>query len=196
MSRDISWITEIKNNTNQDYIIWCRDSDNEGEFHTNQGKEVGKNDGGKRVTIKAGAHLYASGCGIPDGNHENNLPRCRIICLKSEAVGHSGDPEHGLRINRLQAPPDENGNKRDMLVYRNHHTTKEIATVMFPQGVEQNLIMRIDDDGIFIDVKESYESSEWKAYLVGKQIEDVFTKLLPDLAGVLIEAAGKAVKYM
>jgi hypothetical protein len=47
MSRNISWIREIFNNTGDAYSVWCWDTDNEGEyFDFASGKELGVNDGG------------------------------------------------------------------------------------------------------------------------------------------------------
>lgn len=193
MSRNISWINEIKNNTNQDYIMWCHDTDNEGEFKNSEGKVLGKNNDGRQFVIRAKAHIYASDCGIPDGGDKNNIPKARVICLKSAAKKLHGDPGAGLRLNRTIAD-DEKG--LDRLAYRDHDTTKPIADMIFPKGSEQNIILRIDNDGIFLEVKEAKESSEYKAYLVGENIKKLLTELAPELAKLAIQVAQKTLEYM
>lgn len=188
MSRDISWIKEIKNNTNDDYVIWCWDTDNEGVFkdwRTN--KEVGKNDGGKQVTIKAGAHLSVGGCGIPDGGDKNGRPKSRVICKKSIATHSTGDPERGLRMNRVMANGDY-----DKIVFRNAHTTAPIGEIRFHRGLEQNLILRIDNDGIFFSALEAKESTEWKAFVVGRELGKFVGELGKELAKDLLKAATTA----
>jgi hypothetical protein len=190
MSRDISWINEIKNNTNEDYIIWCHDTDNEGvyrDYFTNE--EIGKNDGGQQIVIKAGAHLVASGCGIPDGGDKDGKPKARVICAYSAALHHVGDPGAGLRINRVMADDE-----KDKLVYRDHFTTKQLAEIIFPRGSEQNIILRIDADGIYLDIKEAKTSSEWEAYLFGQKVKNLFEELAPELAKLAIQAAQKALE--
>ncbi|PSL31320.1 hypothetical protein [Dyadobacter jiangsuensis] len=190
MSRDISWINEIKNNTEEDYIIWCHDTDNEGEYRDFVTDEpVGKNDGGKQVIIKAGAHLVAGGCGIPDGGDKDGKPKARVICAYSAAQRHSGDPGAGLRINRVMGDNDQ-----DKIVYRDHYTTKQLAEIIFPRGMEQNIILRIDADGIYLDIKEAKTSSEWQAYVFGQKLKDFFEELAPELAKLAIQAAQKALE--
>lgn len=190
MSRNISWITEIKNTTNDAYVIWCRDTDNEGEFRdllTNE--SVGKNDGGQQVIIKPKAHLVASGCGIPDGGDKDGRPKARVICLKSAVVHTTGDPGAGLRINRLMGGVDKEKDERDKIVYRNHDTTAEIANIIFPRGLEQNIILRIDENGIFLDIKEASLSTEWEAYMFGQGVKKLLLELAPELAKLAIQAA-------
>lgn len=189
MSRDISWINEIKNNTKQDYIMWVHDTDNEGEYKDAHGHLIGLNDGGQQVIIKSGAHAYVTGCGIPDGGDKDGKPKMRVICATNVAKSKHGDPGAGLRINRVIA---DDGQKLDKIVYRNHDTAKEIADVTFPMGMEQNYILRIENDGIFFDLKEAKYSDEWKAYIVGQKIGDFFEKIAPELAKTLLLAAQKA----
>lgn len=196
MSRNISWINEIKNNTGQDFIMWCHDTDNEGEFRDfRTNKEVGKNDGGQQVIIKAGAHLAASGCGIPDGGDKDGRPKMRVVCAYEAATYHKGDPGAGFRMNRVIGEDSEDS-KKDKLVYRDHSTTKEFAEISFPRGTEQNIILRIDPNGIFLDIKEAKTSSEWEAYIFGQGVKKLLTDLAPDLAKLAIEAAKKALALL
>lgn len=189
MSRDISWISEIKNNTQEDYIMWCWDTDNEGEFRDFATNEVlGLNDGGQQFVIKAGAHLSVSGCGIPDGGQKEGRPKMRVICAKSIADTQSfnGDPGKGFRMNRVMFDDAKN---MDRIVYHDHGNLREMGSIAFPSGTEQNLILRIDDDGIFIDVYESRQSTEWKAYLFGKQLEDFVGETVKEFAKSALNAA-------
>lgn len=161
MSRDISWINEIKNNTKDTYIIWCWDTDNEGEykdFRTNQ--LIGKNDGGKRVRIAPGAHLAVGGCGIPDGGDKDGKPKARVIVKESLAMPGAADPGRGLRLNRVMV-----AGERDALRYADHSDPQRVfGQISFPRGQEQNLILTINPDGIKLEAKEVKESTEWKAY--------------------------------
>jgi len=194
MSRNISWINEIKNNTNEDYVIWCHDTDNEGEFKDYRtGKVIGRNDGGQQVKIRAGAHLAVSGCGIPDAGDKNEIPKARVICAVSALKHRKGDPGAGLRLNRVIKDDNEN---LDEIVYRNHGTTEKIASMIFPTGMEQNIILRIDPNGIFVDVKEAKNSSEWEAYLFGEKIKGLLMDLAPELAKLAIQAAQKTLEYL
>lgn len=187
MTRDISWINEIKNNTNEAFVIWCWDTDNEGEFKDwTTGKLVGRNDGGAWVTIKPGAHLVVTGCGIPDGGDKDNKPKGRVICARSK-IPHSNqhqDPGRGLRLNRVMGP-----NQTDRLVYRDHDTTRELASIDFARGLEQNLILTIDDDGIKVTVKEEKESTEWKAYRFGVELGKFLASTLQEIATLALQAA-------
>src|SRR4030095_4134749 len=68
MPGGVSWITEIYNNTDDDYGIWCWDDGNEGEYRGG-GKVIGKNDGGVQVKIPKQTRVSTSdhSCGVPDG---------------------------------------------------------------------------------------------------------------------------------
>lgn len=114
--------------------MWCWDTDNEGEFKDfASGEVVGYNDDARQFVIKAGAHLLASGCGIPDGGDKDGKPKMRVICAKSAANlnGPNGDPGAGFRMNRVIFNDND---KLDKLVYRDHNTTKEIGSITFPSG--------------------------------------------------------------
>jgi hypothetical protein len=190
MSRDITWINEISNTTNDDYIMWVWDVDNEGEFKDyNTGALVGRNDGATRVVIKAGAHLRATGCGVPDAGDKNGKVKCRVICKASAAMkgGPTADPGAGLRLNRVM----DAGNN-DKLSYRNHRTGKEEASVVFPRGNEQNAILRITNGGIFLDIQEQKESTEWKAYEAGQEIAKVLEQALIEIAKLAFQLAEDA----
>lgn len=190
MSRDITWINEITNTTKDDYIMWVWDTGNEGEFKDYRtGALVGKNDGATRVVIKAGAHLRATGCGVPDGGDKNGKTKCRVVCKASRAMGggRTADPGAGLRLNRVMDAGDN-----DKLVYRNHRSGKEAASVSFPRGNEQNAILRITNEGIFLDIQEQKESTEWKAYEAGKEIAKVLEKALIEVAKIAFQLAEDA----
>lgn len=190
MSRDISWINEVKNNTNREFVIWCWDTDNEGEFKDwETGKLVGRNDGGTWVVVKPGAHLVVTGCGIPDGGDRDGKPKCRVIAEKSKIKhdDHKRDPGVGLRLNRVMGPGET-----DRLAYRDHGGGRQIAAVDFPRGMEQNLILIIADDGIFLELREQKVSTEWKAYEFGKELGEFLASTLKEVASLALQAAGAA----
>ena len=190
MTRNISWINEIYNNTNTDYIMWVWDTDNEGDFSDfRTGQSIGKNDGGRRVIIKAGAHLRVTGCGVPDGGDKDGKNKCRVLCEVAKAVDQNPklDPGRGLRLNRVMAE-----NERDKLVYRDHGTGREIASISFPRGLEQNLVLRIEKNGIFLDVREQKESTEWKATVFGRELGKALAEMLQEVAKLALQAAATA----
>jgi hypothetical protein len=186
MSRDITWINEISNTTNEDYIMWVWDTDNEGEFTDYRtGALVGRNDGATRVTIKAGAHLKVTGCGVPDGGDKNGKIKCRVICKASQAMGggSKADPGVGLRMNRVMA-----GDDKDKLSFRNHRSGQEVGSATFSRGLQQNAILRISPEGIFLDIQEEKTSTEWKAYQAGIAIGNT----LLEVGKILLQVAGEA----
>jgi hypothetical protein len=186
MSRDITWINEITNTTKDDYIIWVWDTDNEGEFKDYRtGELVGRNDGGTRVVIKAGAHLRVTGCGVPDGGDKDGKIKCRVICKASVAMGGGpkADPGVGLRLNRVMA-----GDEKDKLSFRDHRSGKEVGSATFSRGLQQNAILRIGNDGIFLDIQEEKTSTEWQAYEAGK----VIANTLMEVGKILLQVAGEA----
>lgn len=190
MTRDISWINEIYNNTNTAYIMWVWDTDNEGDFRDfRTGQRIGLNDGGARVIIQPHAHLSVTGCGIPDGGDKDGRSKCRVLCKESSAMDQNKkhDPGRGLRLNRVMGP-----GKTDKLVYRDHGTGKEIAAVTFPRGLEQNLILRIENDGVYLELKEAKVSTEWKVYKFGVALGEGLAQALKEIAKIALEAAGTA----
>lgn len=185
MSRDISWINEIVNNTDRTYTMWCWDTDNEGEFNDGSGV-VGRNDGGERFDIEPRSHIYCRGCGVPDGGDKDGFPKARVICEKSKVEPSGpdlpGDPGRGLQINRVAF-----GEDKDRISMRDRKTEREVGHIEFPRGLEQNLILRIEEHGIFLDVEEEQISTEWKAYLAGKEAGAFFENLFTELAKVALE---------
>jgi hypothetical protein len=186
MSRDITWINEISNTTKDDYIMWVWDTDNEGEFTDYRtGTLVGRNDGATRVVIKAGAHLKVSGCGVPDGGDKDGKIKCRVVCKASKAMGGgpTADPGVGLRMNRVMA-----GDEQDKLSFRDHGSGKEVGSATFSRGLQQNAILRISPEGIFLDIQEEKISTEWQAYEAGKAIAST----LLEVGKILLQVAGEA----
>ena len=170
MSRDISWIREIWNNTTSPYTVWCWDTDNEGEYFdfTTQ-QEIGVNDGGNPITFNAGEHVYTSGgsCGVPDGGDKDGMPKRRIFFMgkPSATFNPKVGPGRGLRLNRTSV--DDN---TDQIIYTNEATGQFIGRMTFAQSSEQTLDVLIntaDQGGIVLNVVESSVSTEakWDAFV-------------------------------
>ncbi|NRR28979.1 hypothetical protein HSX11_02165 [Oxalobacteraceae bacterium] len=192
MSGNVSWINEIKNNTDKAFVIWCWDTGNEGEYKDwITGKLVGRNDGGKRVTIAPRAHLRVTGCGVPDGGDRDGKSKCRVLCEASKVMDNNPmhDPGRGLRINRVQGPGEQ-----DQILYYNHETVERIAAINFPRGKEQNLIMTIDEHGLKLTVHEERTSSDWKAYTFGQELGKFILSNLDEIGKLALEAAKAAGK--
>ena len=166
MSRNISWIREVWNNTTTPVTVWCWDTDNEGKyFDFDTRKEIGVNDGGNPITFQPGEHVYTSGgsCGVPDGGDKDGVPKRRVFCLGnlgSATFNPKDGPGRGLRLNRTSV--DDN---TDQIIYTNEATGKFIGRMRFAQGTEQTLnvvINTADQGGIVVNVVESSISTEAK----------------------------------
>jgi hypothetical protein len=190
-SRNISWITEIWNNTDKDYSIWCWDTDNEGLYKDESGKEIGKNNDGNPVTIKAGSHVHTNNetCGVPDGGDRDYKPKQRIFFIgkPDQNFQKSVGPGFGLRLNRTRL--DDN---IDQIMYLDAKTGEKIGRMKFPKGTEQKLHVKIEKDGLHLNVFESSTSTEAKfdQFLkeTGKWMLDFYTQL----AKAAIDAAAGA----
>jgi hypothetical protein len=170
MSRDISWIREIWNNTSSPFTVWCWDTDNEGEyFDFNSQKEIGVNDGGNPVTFQSGEHVVTSGgsCGVPDGGDKDGWPKRRVFFMGKPGATFDSrtGPRRGLRINRTSLD-----DQTDQILYTNEKSGTFIGRMKFPQGIEQTLNVLInsaDKGGIVVNVVESSISTEakWDAFI-------------------------------
>jgi hypothetical protein len=193
MSRNISWIREIWNNTGTPYTVWCWDTDNEGEYFNFATQEnIGVNDGGNPVTFKPGEHVYTSGgsCGVPDGGDKDGVPKRRVFFMGTPITGFKDQdgPGYGFRLNRTSLD-----DQTDQIIYTNERTGKFIGRMKFAQGVEQTLnvvINTADQGGIVVNVVESSISTEakWDAFVeaTGEWLESNAL----DIAKLALQAAG------
>ena len=128
---NVSYIEEIKNNTEHTFAMWSTDSEHNGVFDDfESGERVGDNDWGHVVLIRPGARLKASWCGVPwykDG-------RCyRVIAKANRKVGF------GLRL--FQSETDQG----DGIHFVDHDTFAEIGMVPFPTGADRQFALTIND---------------------------------------------------
>jgi hypothetical protein len=197
MSRNISWIREIWNNTKQPYTIWCWDTDNEGlyiDVATN--KHIGKNDGGQPVTIQPGQHVVTSGgsCGIPDGGDKNGLPKRRVFFagVPGAKFENKVGPRGGLRLNRTKV--DDN---TDQILYTDEGTGTFIGRMTFPSTVQQTLNVVINPPdaaapGIVLNIVEGMTSTEAKWDKFVADTGQWLATTLGDLASEALKAAATA----
>jgi hypothetical protein len=166
MSRNISWIREIFNNTTDSYTVWCWDTDNEGKYldFNNPNTVIGVNDNGNPITFTPGQHVITSGgsCGIPDGGDKNGRPKQRVFFLGTPDAGFqpSVGPGRGLRLNRTSV--DSN---TDQIIYTDEATGDPLGRMTFAQGSEQTInviINSVENGGLALDVVESSVSTEAK----------------------------------
>ena len=193
MPGGVSWITEIYNNTDDDYGIWCWDDGNEGEYRVG-GKVIGKNDGGVQVKIPKQTRVSTSdhSCGVPDGGSVRGQQKRRVIYKWDARKSTSGDPGIGLRLNRVMVSEE----KDDMIRYMDSRTGREFASIDVQRNSDQSLIIRIEPDrgkagkaGIFLDVFEQKQSGATKARLFGEQVAGFLADLAPKIAELALEAA-------
>jgi hypothetical protein len=194
MSRDISWIREIWNNTLSPFTVWCWDTDNEGEyFDFNTQREIGVNDGGNPITFQPGEHVITSGgsCGVPDGGDKDGWPKRRVFFMgtPSAAFDPQVGPGRGLRLNRTSVD-----DQTDQIIYTNEATGKFIGRMTFAQGIEQTLnvvINTADKGGIVLNVVESSISTEakWDAWI--EATGQWLASHAIDIAKLALQAAGE-----
>jgi hypothetical protein len=193
MSRDISWIREIWNNTSSPYTVWCWDTDNEGEYiDANTQKEIGVNDGGNPITFQPSEHVVTSGgsCGVPDGGDKDGFPKRRVFFkgTPSASFNPQAGPGYGLRLNRTSVD-----DQTDQILYTNEGTGTYIGRMTFSQGAEQTLNVVINpaaNGGLVVNVVESSISTEakWDAFI--EETGEWLASNLIDIAKLALEAAG------
>jgi hypothetical protein len=192
-SRNISWITEIWNNTDKDYSVWCWDTDNEGLYLDESGNEIGKNNDGQPVTIEAHSHVHTKNetCGVPDGGDRDYKPKQRVFFFgkPDQNFQKSVGPGFGLRLNRTRLDDD-----LDQIMYINAKTGEKIGRAKFPKGTEQKLHVKIEKkDGLNITVFESSTSTEAKfeqfVKASGKWMLDYYRELSIEAAKAAAGAA-------
>jgi hypothetical protein len=192
MSRNISWIREIWNNTATPVTVWCWDTDNEGEyFDFNSHKEIGVNDGGNPITFQAGEHVVTSGgsCGVPDGGDKDGWPKRRVFFTGSPGANFepTSGPGRGLRINRTSLD-----DQMDQILYTDERTGTFIGRMKFPQGIEQTLnvvINTADKGGIVLNVVESSISTEAKWDQFVADTEEWLASNAIEIAKLALQAA-------
>lgn len=144
-STSISEIVEIKNNTDDTYFMYVWDNAHEGRYQPYNKPDAKWNypEEGRWLKIGPRAHLRADDCGIPDGGKSGGKDRTRVIFkAKPGQLPGSGDPDRGLRVNRVGT-----GGDYDHLVFRDNATVKEVLSAKIPAIMHQSIILVIDVDG-------------------------------------------------
>jgi hypothetical protein len=166
---NISEIVEIKNNSSLTYFMYVWDNAHEGRYTPFTRDDWKYPADGKWLEIAPGAHLRADDAGIPDGGKSAGKDRSRVIFAKGNETIHQGDPDRGLRINRVGE-----GGGSDAILFRNNATGEELSRTSLPTGMHQSLSLVIDAKGAKFTQTDIAKSGEQQAHEAGVIIGQVF----------------------
>ncbi len=196
----ISWIEEIYNNTNHDFVMWSKDAHHNGEAHDfDTNKYVGKNDEDEVIHIRPGARLKGSWMGIPW--YDKNRYRVIAWTKSPGSVTKTKKLKYGLRL--FQSTNDSG----DFIHFVDHRSGRELENgkIPLPFGADRKFALSINcDDGgtkcgkedFHIDLELRESKGNWQTSLeeFGQQYYEFYQEIQSYAAKAMIDAVARKAK--
>jgi hypothetical protein len=138
----IGWIDNVYNNTGSAWYLQSVDDRNNGELTNTRTKTKFKLDGGAFKKLDPSTHYAASWCGIPwyyNGRHY------KAFSSSSSAKGMQ------FYTSELEG--------KNWIMYQDGATGRTVARQAAPKGSDFHCTMRVESDGVFIDIVNNNEFS-------------------------------------